>query len=97
MAKVKNVSVDVLSLFSADAPPCNPGDTVTVRDERFVGRAWPKSTWQVVEAPDGYADVGPDDAYVFELADDGDAPEPEEAPADAAAKVEPNPPKGRKS
>jgi hypothetical protein len=67
MAKVKNISGDALSLFRADAPPVRPGDVVTVRDENFVDRAWPRATWELVEAPelDGYEDDDTDDAYVF--------------------------------
>ena len=67
MAKVKNITGDVLSLFRADAPPIQPGDEVTVRDENFVGRAWPKSTWEVVEPPqvDGYAETSTEDAWLW--------------------------------
>lgn len=67
MATVKNLSSDVLALFSADAPPVTPGDEVTIRDENFVDRAWPKSTWELVEPPrlEGYMDDDTDDAYCF--------------------------------
>ena len=65
MAEVRNITGDVLSLFSADAPPVQPGDTVTVSDERFADRAWPKSTWEVVSKPKGYIDASVDDAYLF--------------------------------
>lgn len=77
MAAIKNITPDALSLFTPDAPPCQPGDTVTISDERFVDRAWPKSTWELVEPPtlDGYTDQSPEDAYIW-----APAPEPE-APA----------------
>lgn len=67
MAKVKNITNDVLSLFTPDAPPVEPGDEITVRDERFVGRAWPTSTWELVEAPelDGYTDQSTDEAILW--------------------------------
>ena len=64
MAVVRNVSPDARSLFTPDAPPANSGDEVTISDDRFVERAWPKSTWEVVESPEGFIDVG-DDAYLF--------------------------------
>lgn len=78
MAKVKNITNDVLSLFRADAPPIQPGDEVTVRDENFVGRAWPTSSWELVEPPtlDGYSDQSTDDATVW-----AEIPEPAEPPA----------------
>lgn len=65
MAVVRNITPDVLSLFRADAPPVQPGDDVTVKDENFVGRAWPKATWEVVTPPEGYVDDDTEDAYVF--------------------------------
>lgn len=75
MAKVKNITGDTLSLFRADAPPVDPGGVVTVRDENFVGRAWPKSTWEVVSAPelDGYTDLSTDEAWLWDepLDDEG--------------------------
>lgn len=77
MATVKNITPDVLALFRADAPPVQPGDEVEVRDENFVGRAWPKSTWVVVKKPGKpYLDASTEDAYLFV------EPEPE-APAEA--------------
>lgn len=38
-----------------------------MRDENFVGRAWPTSTWELVEAPaiDGYVDLSTDDAILW--------------------------------
>lgn len=88
MAKVKNITRDTLSLFRADAPPvhgadcpdplCSEGcNEVRVRDENFVDRAWPKSTWEVIEEPnlDGYADVSTEDAWLWAMP----APEPEVA------------------
>lgn len=87
MAKVKNITNDVLSLFHADAPPIDPGDEVVVRDENFVARAWPTSTWELVEPPvlDGYIDQSTDEAILWaeplpepEEIDDpvGESPEP---------------------
>lgn len=88
MAKVKNITRDTLSLFRADAPPVGPGDTVTIRDENFVGRAWPKSTWEVVSPPvleddlSEYIDLSSDDAWLWAV------PEvPDEAPLDAQGKA----------
>lgn len=80
MAKVKNITGDVLSLFRADAPPVQPGDEVTVRDENFVGRAWPTSTWVLVEPPvlDGCVDQSTDDAILWA--------EPAEEPAEDTPK-----------
>lgn len=84
MAKVKNLTPDTLSLFRADAPPVDPGGEVTVRDKNFVDRAWPKSTWDVIEEPvleddlAGYVDLSTDEAWLFakpvaesDMADDG--------------------------
>ena len=65
MAVVRNITPDVLSVFRSDAPPVQPGDEVKVKDENFVGRAWPKSTWEVVTPPEGYVDDDTPDAYVF--------------------------------
>lgn len=71
MAKIKNVTRDVLSLFRADAPPVAPGDTITVRDENFVDRAWPTSTWELVEAPvledelSEHADLSTEEAWLW--------------------------------
>lgn len=76
MAVVRNITPDALSVFRSDAPPCKGGDEVFVKDENFVGRAWPHATWELVTPPEGdyadYADDDTDDAYVFVL------PEPEE-------------------
>lgn len=82
MAKVKNITRDVLSLFRADAPPIQPGDEVTVRDENFVDRAWPKSTWDLVDTPalDGYADASTDEAWLY--VETPETPEPADVPAD---------------
>jgi hypothetical protein len=78
VAEVKNITKDELSLFRADAPPVQPGDTVTVKDENFVGRAWPMSTWALVKKPGrDYVDVSTDDAHVFI-----EKPEAPEAPAE---------------
>ena len=67
MAVVKNITPDARSLFSADAPPAEPGDSVTISDARFVDRAWPKSTWELVEPPklEGYTDQSVEDAYLW--------------------------------
>lgn len=67
MAKVKNITPDPLSLFSVDAPPVLPGDTVTVRDEAFVERAWPSSVWEVVEPPaiEGVTEAVVEDAHLW--------------------------------
>ena len=82
MAKVKNITGDVLSLFRADAPPVQPGDEVIVRDENFVGRAWPKSTWDLVDAPalDDHIDASSDEAWLYVEAPE--TPEPADVPAD---------------
>ncbi|UUW87401.1 hypothetical protein [Pimelobacter simplex] len=72
MARIRNITRDTLSLFRSDAPPIDAGDEVTVRDENFVDRAWPKSTWDLVEPPelDGYVDQSSDDAWLYaELAE----------------------------
>jgi hypothetical protein len=66
VAVVRNITGEPLSLFTADAPPAQPGDDVTVSDERFANRAWPTSTWKVVTAPGkGYVGASPDDAVVY--------------------------------
>lgn len=71
MAKVKNLTPDTLSLFRTDAPPVDPGGEVKVRDANFVDRAWPKSTWDLIEPPvleddlDGYVDLSTDEAWLF--------------------------------
>lgn len=88
MARVKNTTKDVLSLFRADAPPVQPGDVVTVRDENFVGRAWPTSTWELVDPPtlDGYVDRSTDDAILWAESTDEPEPEPESKPRARAKK-----------
>lgn len=67
MAVIRNTTNDTLSLFRADAPPIDPGDEITVRDENFVDRAWPTSTWELVEPPeiDGYTDQSTDEAILW--------------------------------
>ena len=76
MAVVKNITPDALSVFRSEAPPCQPGDEVSIKDENFVNRAWPKATWDLVTGPEGdfadYVDDDTDDAFCFVL------PEPEE-------------------
>jgi len=75
VAVVKNITPDVLSLFRADAPPIQPGDKVTVKDANFVGRAWPKSSWELVTPPEGdYIDDDTEDAYCFSLPAQEDEP-----------------------
>jgi len=78
MAKVKNITKDVRSLFSAQAPPVDEGGEAELRDELFVDRAWPKSTWELVEPPelDGYEDCSTDEAIRWAV------PEPEEKALD---------------
>lgn len=67
MARIRNITPDTRSLFHMDAPPVTPDDEVTVRDENFVDRAWPKSTWDLVEPPEleGYVDQSTDDAWLY--------------------------------
>lgn len=81
MAVVKNISGDSRSLFHPDAPPAHPASphtaggeacgcdgTVTVNDAQFVGVAWPRSTWELVEGPKpakAYQDVSTEDAIQF--------------------------------
>ena len=80
MATVRNKTGDTLHLFSSDAPPIDPGGEVTVSDENFAGRAWPKETWELVTPPgDGYVDASIEDAYLFLSA-------PEPAPKKRATK-----------
>lgn len=75
MAVIRNITSDVLSLFRPDAPPTFPGDEVPISDERFAERAWPKSTWALVEPPGkGYVDASVEDAHIF-------LPAPEKAAA----------------
>jgi hypothetical protein len=71
MAVVKNITPDVKALFHKDAPPVQPGDEITVSDERFAGRAWPKSTWDLVKKPGKpYVDASVEDAHIFVEPDD---------------------------
>lgn len=91
MATVRNITSDVLSLFRADAPPVQPGDEIKVRDENFVGRAWPKSTWELVEPPEGYDDVSTDDAYLFLVTDR------EATPNDPASEIPPRPSRAKRT
>lgn len=67
MAVIRNISGEVLTLFRADAPPVEPGDSITVRDEVFIDRAWPSSTWEVVTPPqvDGFEQVAVEDAHLW--------------------------------
>lgn len=70
MAVVRNNTPDVLALFRPDALPVQPGGEVTVADENFAGRAWPKSTWSLVKKPGkGFVDASPEDAYLYLPAD----------------------------
>ena len=78
MAVVKNRTADTLALFSPDAPPVDPGGEVTVSDERFAERAWPKETWDLVTPPEGYVDESTEDAHLF-------VPKPEKPPAKKTA------------
>lgn len=67
MAVIRNITEDTLSVFRADAPPVFPGAEITVPDEVFVERAWPTSTWEIVEPPalDGYAEANVEDAHLW--------------------------------
>lgn len=66
MAVVKNITHDVLSLGTPDGAQVRGGKPVEVPDEEFVGRAWPKSTWELVKKPGkGYTDASIEDAHVF--------------------------------
>lgn len=89
MTKIKNITRDTLSLFRTDAPPVDPGGEVTIKDENFVGRAWPKSTWAVVEPPalDGYEDTSSDDAWLWSepAPQDGDV-----VPGDESEYIDPD-------
>lgn len=68
MARLRNITADTLTLFRADAPPVYAGDEITVRDEVFVDRAWPKSTWDLIDPPtlEGFEQVECDDAYIWQ-------------------------------
>lgn len=80
MAVVKNKTGKVLALFRPDAPPVDPGSEVTLRDELFAGRAWPTSTWDLVEPPGAaWVDASTDDALLF-------LPAPEPEPKKSAKK-----------
>jgi hypothetical protein len=71
VAVVRNNTGDVLSLFTSDAPPVDPGDEIEVSDARFAGRAWPKSTWDLVKKPGkDYVDASVDDAHLFVVTPD---------------------------
>lgn len=72
MATVRNKTDDVLTLFRPDAPPVDAGGEITLSDETFVGRAWPTSTWELVEKPKDYQDESTDEAYLY-------VPKPEKA------------------
>lgn len=86
MAAVRNITNDVLALFRPDAPPVQPGDEITVSDERFADRAWPKSTWALTKKPGkGYTDASTEDAHLFLSAD---AETPAGDPADATDTAE---------
>lgn len=67
MAVLRNISGETLSLFTPSAPPTDADGEITVRDENFVDRAWPKGTWELVSPPelDGYADASIEDAWVW--------------------------------
>jgi hypothetical protein len=66
VATVKNITPNVLAIGHKQAPPVQPGDEVDVRDENFVDRAWPKSTWALVKKPGKpYVDASLDDAHLF--------------------------------
>jgi hypothetical protein len=75
VAKIRNITGDSRSLFRADAPPIHPADCdceidncndVTVADSTVIGRAWPKSTWDFVEAPENTVlDESVEDAWLY--------------------------------
>lgn len=77
MAVVRNISNDNLALFRQDAPLSRAGDEITVSDENFAGRAWPKSTWELVKKPvkARYKDASTEDAHIFLPADADEAPD----------------------
>jgi hypothetical protein len=82
MATVKNVTPDALSIGSVSAPPVNPGDEVEIRDENFVGKAWPKSTWDLVKKPGKpYVDASTEDAHLFI---EPEQPAPADTPEESA-------------
>ena len=75
MAVIKNISGETLSLFRPDAPPIDPGGEVTIRDEMFVGRAWPSDVWEIVTGPEveGYVETPTADAAVWQTEADSAA------------------------
>jgi len=80
MAVVRNKTDEVLALFRPDAPPVDAGGEVTLRDGIFVGRAWPTSTWELVEPPGSdFVDASTDEAILY-------LPAPEPEPRKRAAK-----------
>ena len=83
MAVIKNVSGETLSLFRPDAPPVDADGEITVRDENFVDRAWPKDTWELVTPPEinGYSDASIEDAWLWRPSE----PTPMKAAAKKAA------------
>jgi len=76
VAVVQNITGEKLSLWHAGSPPVDADDKVTIPDEQFVDRAWPKSVWKLVTKPKGYADASLDDAYVFLSAPADEDPAP---------------------
>jgi len=79
VAKVKNITPDRLTLFRPDAPPVDPGDEVTVSDANFLDRAWPTSTWELVEPPAG-VDRSTDDAHLWVAAEPSEPEASDPAP-----------------
>jgi hypothetical protein len=65
VARIKNITNDALSLFTPDAPRVQPGDVVTISDDKLTDRAWQKATWEIVEPPTGYAVFDLGDAVTF--------------------------------
>lgn len=66
MAVVRNKTDRRLALFRSDAPPVDAGGEATLRDEVFAERAWPTSTWELVEPPGSdYIDASTDEAYLW--------------------------------
>jgi len=78
VAVIRNITPDRLTLFRTDAPPVDAGDEVTISDANFVGRAWPTSTWEVVEPPAApYIDQSTDEAHLWAEPDpEASAPAP---------------------